>query len=262
MKESDAKYLAGLIDADGWVSLKFTSRASGLKAVQCKLGLSASTSVDKDGKFMQSLPAMTGCGSTYFEERRADKHADRNHWTVGARSDLERLIPRLAKHSVIKAHLLQGCLEVLRATKGLEYTDEQVEGFKQLAQKLRKQTGPLKPKNHLSWAYTAGYLDGDGSYSNRKYKGIWHRKVSAVCHPDDKVIRDYLIKCYGGTTWTDQAGNLRWSRSLGLHNRAFAERFLSKMARYSKLKRHKIDMILHGNRQRLSEKRATAQATV
>lgn len=261
MKESDIKYLAGLIDADGWIGLKF-QKCSNLSTIGVKLGLSASVSIDRGSKFLNSLPELTGCGSTYLEKMPNENHADRNHWTVGARGELERLLPRIAKHSIIKANLIQGCLQILRSTKGIRYTDEQVKAFKELCERLRKQTGPIKSKNFLSWAYTAGYLDGDGCYSNRKHQGSWHRNVSTVCHPDDKVIRDYLLKCYGGTIWTDQAGNLRWSHSLGLQNYQFADKFLSQMSRYSKLKKHKIDMILHGNRQRLSEKRATAQAIV
>lgn len=257
MKESDVKYLAGLIDADGWCGLKFQNGY-----VQVKLGLSASESIDREGQFIRSLPELTGCGSVYKEELVNPKHSDRWHWTVGARADLEKLLPRFAKHCIIKANLLDGLLAILRETKGLRFTDEQIEELKLRSQALRRNTGPLKPKNFLSWAYVAGYLDGDGHYKNKFYNGGYHREVSCVCHPDDRIIVDYLIKCFNGTEHVDQAGNIRWRHSLGLHNSAFAEKFLSQMARYSKLKKHKIDLMLHGCRQRLSERRATAQATV
>jgi hypothetical protein len=46
--------------------------------------------------------------------------------------------------------------------------------------------------------------------------------------------------------------NKYWRRGLGQPNRSFALRFLPNLAKHSRLKRHKIDAIIHHHQQRLS----------
>ena len=263
MNESTVKYLAGLLDADGSLSFSFASVRN--KPGRCYVGLamklSASDAIDKGG-FVESLPEKTGMGSSC----RSGERRQYAVWTVCKRADLEMLLPRLVKHMVIKAGHWQWLLEVWREVRrksktcSLEERDLLTAASRE-SRKLR--VGPLKPKNHPTWAWLAGYLDGDGwylyrsgrykSHKGREYRQ-WTIEVGAAAHENDANVLTFLQKAFGGIVKNhSQSDNVKvWKRSLGYQNRAFALRFLPNVAKHSQLKRQKIDAIIHHHRQRLS----------
>lgn len=269
MNESLVKYLAGLLDADGSMSFAFKSdlNREGRYFVGLSMRLASSVAVDtKD--FVGSLPELTGMGAvTLYGANRQFKT-----WSIDKRADLEMLVPRLVKHMVIKARHWNWLLETWRdlreggktcsALKRSELTEKSKES-------RRNNSGPLKPKNHPTWAWVAGYLDGDGCYSYRRNlanTGYWQWtiNVSAVAHVTDIVSLEFLRKAFGGDIVPHgQSDNVRiWQRSLGYQNRDFALKFLPNVAKHSRLKRHKIDAMIHHHRQRLSVPGTKVQATV
>lgn len=264
MNESLIKYLAGLLDADGSLSFAFKADRTrpGLSFVQLDLSLASSDAVDLNG-FVDSFPTLTGMGTL----QRYGRNKLYKRWTVSKRSDLEMLLPRLIKHMVIKARhweWLLGRWRELRADSKT-VTQEMRESLTAASILSRKQNvGSLQPKNHPTWAWVAGYLDGDGTYHYRRHSDKWNIRVSAVAHIDDGCALDFLLKAFGGHIHGhSQSKNVKvWSRSLGYQNRSFALGFLPKVARHSRLKRHKIDAIIHHHRQRLSVQGAKAQAIV
>jgi hypothetical protein len=88
--------------------------------------------------------------------------------------------------------------------------------------------------------------------------------VSAVAHTNDICVFEFLQKSFGGLIQNQgQSENMFiWKRALGYQNRSFALRFLPNVAKHSRLKRRKIDQMIHHYRQRLSVPGTKVQATV
>jgi len=265
--ETQIKYLAGLIDADGSLLFHFRHYKDGIYNVTLKLVLQQSLSIDKDGKFITSLSEY--CGFNQFIEVSKDNKnwSDANRWTVNQKEDLNMLIPRLTKHLVIKARHFQRLLDKYNELYGKSVTEAQMNELKEFAEASRKDTGPLKPKKHASWAWIAGYVDGDGCYYMRSRKKNWgvakELLVKVVAHGGDIVGLNLLAHSLGGKVNKNSGENTySWSRNLGNSDRSFALHFLRKMQRHSMLKTHKIEMMLHHHLQRLSESTSTDDAIV
>lgn len=268
MKETTVKYLAGLLDADGSLSFTFKRdpNREGHNFVGLMLSLASSDAVDVHG-FIETLPILTGMGSvTRYGENNQFKA-----WKTTRRADLEMLLPRIIKHMVIKARHWQWLLDSWRSMRSATCSDEERAAYsEQSKQSRRSNAGPVKPKKHPTWAWVAGYLDGDGCYSCRSHfaktrgRVQWSMSVAAVAHENDMVSLRFLQHAFGGVIRPQgqSPGVFVWWRNLGPESRSFAERFLPHMAKHSKFKRHKIDAILHRHRQRLSVPGTTVQATV
>jgi hypothetical protein len=262
VKESLVKYLAGLLDADGSLSFSFKhdQNREGRYFIGLVLRLTASDAVDQNG-YVESLPEITGMGTISRYGRKRQFVA----WSVSKRSDLEKLVPRLTKHMVVKAKHWQWMFDVWREihSKSKTCTLDERETLTEAAKKSRLMAGPLKPKKHPAWAWVAGYLDGDGWYTYRsgKYKSYrrreyqqWSMSVGACAHVNDIYVLKFLQKAFGGIVkGQGQSDDVKiWYRSLGYQSRSFALLFLPNLAKHSRLKRHKIDAIIDHHRQRLS----------
>lgn len=270
MNESLVKYLAGLLDADGSLSFAFKADTNreGQFFVGLVLSLASSDAIDLHG-FIDALPEATKMGSVY----RYGAKKQFKSWKVTKRADLEMLLPRLIKHMVIKAKHWQWLFDQWREFR-VGYGERNCDVAKRqeltnLSRASRNErVGPLKPKNHPTWAWLAGYLDGDGCYSYRHYivngYNQWTINVSAVAHIKDISVLEFLQQSFGGSIINQgQSDNVKiWRRSLGYQHRSFAENFLPNLAKHSRFKRNKIDAILSHHRQRLSVPGAKAQATV
>jgi hypothetical protein len=142
-----------------------------------------------------------------------------------------------------------------------------VDEFRVLAQASKESrklnVGPIKPKNHPTWAWLAGYLDGDGCYSFRTSKNK-NMRLSVTAHITDVSVLEFLQRSFGGTikknSRTDSV-RVYWL-GLGPSKRSFALRFLPKLVKHSRLKKHKIEQMIAFHRQRLSVPGAEAQAIV
>lgn len=258
MNESLVKYLAGLLDADG--SLSFNFREDGARGryfVGLTLRLTASDEVDRN-RFVERLPELTGMGST----SRYGKNKQFCVWNVSARRDLEMLLPRLIKHMVIKAKHWDWLLNTWRGIKRMSYgstsvTLEEREAMtEESASSRRERVGPIHAKNHPTWAWLAGYLDGDGWYLHRfnREQNYYQMHVGAVAHDNDASVLQFLQRSFGGhiAPHSKTGGCMVWKRNLGVRDRAFALRFLPGVVKHSRLKRHKIENMIHHHQQRLS----------
>lgn len=271
LTESLVKYLAGLLDADGSMSFTFRRQrdkhTDDLFYMSLKMNLTSSDAVDLQG-FVASLPELTGMGSVNRYGAKKQFLA----WEVYKRADIEMLLPRVIKHMVIKARHWQWQLDLLREKRGVLLTPAECEDIKAQSKVSRAtRSGPLKPKNHPTWAWLSGYLDGDGSYHMRCYKTRqgyeqWNIAMSAVAHANDRHVLDFLAKTLGGIVRAHgQTPNVFvWWRSLGADNRSYALRALPYLAKHSRLKRHKIDAMIshHRRQQRLSDLAPAGEAIV
>ena len=256
MNESLAKYLAGLLDADGSLSFESHRGYDDKVRIGLKLHLVGADSTDHHG-FIKSLPELTGFGNVSIGKY--------NQWNVGHRADLEMVLPRIIKHMVIKAQHWQWLLDLWRDYRSQDkgqknLTVDEWLALSQACKESRKfRVGPIKPKKHPTWAWVAGYLDGDGCYSFRTSRNN-NMRVSATAHVTDVVALEFLQGAFGGTIrGHSRTENVRvWWRGLGPQNASFAIRFLPKLVKHSRLKKHKIEQMIHYHRQRLSVSGATA----
>ena len=248
--ESEIKYLAGLLDADGSLELRMNTGY-----LHLRLSLTAAESIDRDGVYIKNLASRAG---QLYTRKRTENWAITNDWVVCRRNELNQLLPRLLKHMIIKAKHWEFLFKLYTRNKAIKLNSEVIAKFKNAsAQSRLRNTGPCKPKNFPSKAWVAGYIDGDGWYLKRKRKhnSSTELHVGAVSHPGDRIGIDLLAKTYGGVVKLDSKGYVRWIRNLGVRDRAFAKTFLKTMYRHSRLKRYKIERFLefHNEPQRLSE---------
>lgn len=254
--ESEIKYLAGLLDADGVLSFQFVD-----KACYLNLQLAASESIDKHG-YIDSLSNKMGNVSIRTWE---DKNWSPSHsWRLYRSKDINMFMPRVVKHMVIKGKHWNNLYNKWLEVKGRRLSDSEIDFLKEFSKQSRLDAGPIKSKNHPTWAWVAGYLDGDGCYSFRKHsnpetKNAMVLSIAAVCEEHDRVGIDLLYKAFGGSIRKEKNW-IRWKRNLGAKDSSFAIRFLRRVCNHSRLKKWKIEQMLsyHNNRlQRLSKNNST-----
>jgi hypothetical protein len=267
VNESLVKYLAGLLDADGSLSFESHRGYDDRIRISLKLHLTAAETIDTDG-FVASLPELTGFGSVNRYENGGRFYVQ---WFVGHRADLEMLVPRLIKHMVIKARHWQWLMDYWRdyrsqakGQKSLSET-EWAELSAASRESRRTRVGPIKPKNHPTWAWLAGYLDGDGCFSFRTSKNK-NMRLSVTAHVMDISVLEFLQTAFGGTLKPNSARSsvMVWWRGLGPSHTSFVLRTLPYLVKHSRFKRHKIEQMIHfhRHRQRLSVSAPTGDAIV
>lgn len=241
MNESEVKYLSGLFDADGSISFLFRKH-NDVSYLSLCLQIA-----QKDKPLLESfgIGNITTSSHGYSALR------------VTTRNELEKLIPRLAKHSIIKGKHLVRMLDKYREYRSKSLTDTEVEQLRTYAKVSRKDPGPVKAKNYPTWAWLAGYLDGDGWYRMRedKAQNYMSMSVGAVAHPDDAEHSLKLIQKQfkGSIRPHGQSNALVWNRNLGVSDSSFALEFLRKLVRHARLKKHKIEQMIHHHSQRLNQ---------
>jgi hypothetical protein len=260
MNETLTKYLSGLFDADGSVSFAFleTKKGSGLYRCGLRIEISASSAVDRHN-FILGLPKETGFGGTDKREY-PNSHSNNEffRWSVQSSRDVEMIIPRLIKHSCVKARHMQRMLDAWREGRGIALSKERCDELREFSKQSRCDSGPMKPKNHPTWAWLSGYIDGNGTLNLAKYKSKKSVtcKVSLTCHKGDAQVLEFVQEAHGGYIYQhgSNANCMVWKRNLGNADRSFALRFLPELVRHSRLKRHKLEeMISFHHQQRLTE---------
>lgn len=230
--ETEIKYLAGLIDSDGYISFNFVSNR-----LYLTIGVVQSLDFDKDN-YLESLAERFGRISY-----RSTTGRDQKAWTVKDSTSLNKLVPRLVKHMIIKARHLNNMFDYYLRHKGQVLSDEQIEKSRMFSKESRLDTGPLKPKNQPSWAWVAGYLDGDGHYNLSLKRNT--ARVEVCAHTNDICGLELLQKAFGGSILQmSDKENYRWFRNLGVRDKAFAKGFLRKVHAHSRFKKWKIEQIL------------------
>lgn len=266
--ETEIKYLAGLMDADGSLCFHFKHYRDDKYNVSLKLVLQQSVSIDRDGKFINWLNTFGGFSQPIKVDRGDNPNwSDANRWTVTSLTELNMLVPRLTKHMVIKAKHWEALLSKINSIHGKSVSTIEMNELKEFAKTSRQNSGPLKPKKHPTWAWVAGYIDGDGCYYQRQRKKNWgvatELLVRVVAENNDKQSLELLHKAFGGNLKANNHESTHyWTRNLGNADAQFALHFLRKMVIHSRLKKHKIEGMLHYHLQRLTKQTATAEVIV
>lgn len=269
MNETTAKYLSGLFDADGSISFAFVKdKAADRYSVRLSIEISASEAVDRHG-FIASLPDLTGFGSVSFRYHEgAQTHSTHRfvRWSVSARRDLEMLLPRLIKHSCVKARHMQRMLDKWREKRGSLLSITECDELRSFSKKSRCDSGSMKPKNYPTWGWLSGYIDGNGTLDLARYKSHGGRttcRISLTCHVGDSHVLEFVQKAHGGYILPHGTNKncMVWKRNLGVRDRSFALRFLPKIVNHIKIKKHRIEMMLSfHHQQRPSEQTPAGDA--
>lgn len=264
--ETDIKYLSGLMDADGSLFFHFSPYKDKWN-VSLKLVIQQSLSIDKDGNYISWLNTFGGFKHLINVSKDNPNWSDANRWTVTSNAELNMLIPRLTKHMVIKAKHWQSMLDKYNSIYGKSVTLSQMNELKEFAKTSRQNVGPLKDKKHPTWAWVAGYLDGDGCYYMRHRKKNWGMAIEllvrVVAQDSDICSLQLLQKAFNGNLKKNQhEATYYWTRNLGNSDSSFAIHFLRKMLQHSRLKKHKIEQLLHYHLQRLNELAPAGDAIV
>ncbi len=189
------KYLAGFIDADGYIGI----RARIGSKPDCDVEL---TQREQYREVLDDLMAMFG-GSFRIREAIGDRFA-----SVCLRGGpAAKLIERLSKYAVIKGPWMQAALELVRNAPVLQ-TQEQVVAFRR-QWKLVKRKASSTERNYPSRKWLAGYFDGDGSFV--AYKGTSGAYVRATIMSEPHLACGIRLiqKAFGGHI-VEERNNLLW----------------------------------------------------
>ncbi len=231
LNETEIKYLAGLLDSDGYVSFNYVKGR-----VYLDIGIVQSVGYDRHN-YMEYLAQHTGT-----LQYRATAKQDQKVLRIRKQSDLNKIVPRLLKHMVVKGKPLSAMYGKYTELRGEVLED--LSDIKQFVKDSRLNTGPVKPKKHPTWAWVAGYLDGDGHYNFSQKRGTARLEVCA--HKTDLAGLELLHKAFGGSILPmNGSDNFRWFRNLGKRDSGFAIAFLKKMHNHSQFKKWKIEQILN-----------------
>lgn len=254
MKETDIKYLAGLLDADGSMFFNYTDNR-----VYLTIALDLSTGIDKDMKYTNWLCNELDITPHISKRELNAKDSFSIKITISKRTTLEKLVPRILKYLVIKGKHLDRLFSKYKELRGSKLSDNEITELKEFVVLSRKDVGPIREKSWLPKAYVSGFIDGDGCYHMKKSSGTYN--VSTVSHINDRIVADLLYKQYGGRIHY-QEDWIRWIHPLGKQSKDFAIPFLRDMHRHSRLKKWKIEQFLNYHLQRLTDKMSTDKVIV
>lgn len=241
------KYVAGLFDSDGCVSLEFNSNGVG---VSIRSSITAAASVDQDFEMLRSLNRFYNIGKLKYSIGKSG--TSRCDWYMSTK-DSSKFFNLIGKHMRIKGTHFRNCIDLQDKYRGSVLTDDLKDHLRNVREESRRTSTWLKRPKHLSYAWVAGYFDGDGSYGFRKkYNTLDIRVPSQDLHILYKLKEDF-----GGTIHTPKEGNYKmWTRGLGKGNISFSLPFLKKMRMYSCIERkyNKIqEMITYLESKRVAE---------
>jgi len=157
------KYVAGLIDTDGCISLFFyKTRATGKQRLSVVLDITQSAANDPDFECLRALRNFYNLGSVSFSIPESEKKTSCCHWVLRDK-DAKILFNRLGKHLRLKGTHFDNMVWVSDQHSEIEdIPNKVVEELKEFRECSRNNTSYLKMPKHLSWAYVAGVIAGDG----------------------------------------------------------------------------------------------------
>lgn len=240
------KYVAGFVDADGTLAFHFNKTVDGFFRIGLQFGI---TQIDNRGrgfKLLQDLRDAYDVGSITDV-----KDKNQKYWKVAGKNDLEKFLPHIIKHMVIKGKHFQRMLEKRRELSGVDLTQDQVDELRRFAKESRADTGSTRYKKNASPAWLAGYIDGDGYLrcSGREHWLKIHVQKSDVCSVE------LIQRTYGGKIYDTAKENIKEFRlNFGASFYGIATKVLKAIIPHLRLKRHDAEMILYWHKQRLNEK--------
>lgn len=240
------KYLAGYLDADGCISISY-KLYNGYYTASLVFNFTQSFSVDPDGKLLQAFRDYYNLGT--ISHRTLDLYSSISVWNMGTQ-DILKLYNLIKKHLRIKGTHWDNLIWLYNELKLFRLSEDNIEELKVFSKCSRQNSKWIKRPKHLSLAWVAGYLDGDGHYRIRhrlKYVKSYGKEckanelcVQVSCDKYDKHIVDKLKEDFKGSLNLHKDGHYIWKRSLGKTSHTFALAFLKKLRKYCCLEKKYI----------------------
>lgn len=230
-KVVDIKYLAGLIDADGNFNINRTDDGY----IRFTVSVASSDNTDKDFNMLTYVKNTFQIGSTRVFTNAWGLVME---WKVSSLGEQEQLLPILIKHLVIKGTYANYCLNIRRKYKGKQCPLEEWNEIQKELKYQRQHTTSFVHKKHMTWAWFAGYVDGDGCLATaNKFSEV----LKITCHSQDKIGIELIQHSIGGTINTIKKKDwlLTYQLTLGVRTRQKSLEILRKYVFHTKLKHKK-----------------------
>ena len=235
------KYLAGLLDADGCLGLTFNTYKD-VHKVNLTFMLLQSLSNDPDGTLIKAIRDFYNLGSITYRDLKGDNtFSSVVVWTIGSK-DFLKLFSLISKHLRIKGTHWDNLVWLYKELNKVPLSDTNIQELKEYSKCSRKTSKWIKHPKHLSMAWMAGYMDGDGHYrfrNRRKY--VSSRKcfcnsnelsAQISCDKDDVHILHKIVEDFGGHIHHHKDGHYIWKIALGKNSTKYAVRFLKDLRKF------------------------------
>jgi len=234
------KYVAGLVDSDGCVSLKFKKMTTGMYGVYIQFALSQSESNDEGHELLQALQKHYNVGKVYLEKDRTFSKSEAARWVISGKQ-AEVFLNVIHKHILVKYTHLDNLLWITKELAAFTVAD--VDDIKEYVKCSRSSSKWKREPKHISKAWLAGFVDGDGHYRvriNRVRKFRDGSKVTANelklflgTQESDMFILRQLHKEYGGSLGKRADGFWMWQLALGKNSRSTAVNLLTPLKKFT-----------------------------
>lgn len=255
MNDNFIEYIAGLFDADGYVSLVLNNRKNECGNILMSVGIVASDSVDHNHLALHKIKSITGVGNITFRKSNSNTDHLIGEWKVTKNSELKYLVPKLIDSCIIKSSHLQRIFSLYKSIVGKKISSSDMDHIREFSNDSRLNAGSLKYIDTPSYPWISGYLDGDGYFVNNEFKQkiknvIYNGRqlyVGVECHINDRCGIDLLNKSFGGIVKIRKTAPhlIIWQRNLGSREPDFACNFLSNILPFSLIKQDKIKNIIN-----------------
>ncbi|RLD03463.1 MAG: hypothetical protein DRI65_12830 [Chloroflexota bacterium] len=228
------KFVAGLFDSDGTVGVHRDNK--GVLRLECSI--TQTDSNDPDGELLKALCSFYGLGTVYLKTLKKETHSNQWFWKMSVKHT-KMLFNRFGKHLIIKRFHFQNLIDVHEYWNDIEQEDLSV------LRKVSRQISATKTyKKHISPAYLAGLIAGDG-HVRVAYRKRWNKKynkffrsnelrISIQLHQDDRAVLDKIKSDYGGSVSNRKnADTVTWQLSLGKGSHKSAMNIVPKLIQYS-----------------------------
>lgn len=158
--------------------------------------------------------------------------------------DAAYIIDRIKKHLVIKGTHAERMLDLYEKYRGYGCVVEDPQAFKDYVKDSRDNTGPTSPRDILSRAWLAGYIDADGHLFTEMNGKYVTSGIEFDSNVRDHAAFDLLTKTFGGACTYGDRNDIRWRRGFGLRTLAFTKNFLVPIISHLRVKKWDAEQIL------------------
>ena len=252
--ETTNRYLAGLVDGDGCITCSLsTDKRFSDTYWKPRLVFILSLHIES---YKKAEPTLLFLKDHYgFGSINRDNKGMIN-WTVYGKQ-AETLINRIGKHLVIKGTHSQRMISLWKKYQGYgKFIDNETlaQETKDFVVWSRNNTGPIKPKNHISWPWLAGYLDSDGCITRKTGRDSF--AIEWNSHERDIAAHSLISKSFGRNIEEIPKKNaIRTRIHFGPNTLATAKNICCPLVKHLRIKRWKMEQALSivNNPQRLNE---------